>query len=380
MSESLWVDDASALERVVSEASLHDRYALDTEFHREKTYWPQLALVQLRFGDTIALIDPLACDPQSFRPLFESEALCVIHAAQQDLEVLRGATGTVPSRMFDTQIAAGFLGMSTPSLSSLVQATAKVVLPKGDRLTDWLRRPLTDAQRRYAASDVEYLLEIHDRQSERLVELGRLTWVELACEDLRVKPMGPVAPVDAWTRVKDVRTLKGDSRGVAQAVADWRERRAMHLDIPPRRVLSDMALLVVATTMPRTVDELGRCRGVDIRSFGGLADEVLEAVARGRQSSVRFPVSEAVDVDQRFRSVIPLVMAWISELARTHEIDSTLLATRQDVDEFVAGHETSRLRQGWRSDIVGTDLARILAGSVALRFDGRGRLELVETP
>jgi ribonuclease D len=380
MSESLWVDNASALERVVSEASLHDRYALDTEFHREKTYWPQLALVQLRYGDTIALIDPLACDPQSFSPLFESEALCVIHAAQQDLEVLRGATGAVPSRMFDTQIAAGFLGMSTPSLSSLVQATAKVVLPKGDRLTDWLRRPLTDAQRRYAASDVEYLLEIHDRQSERLGELGRLAWVERACEDLRVKPMGPVVPVDAWTRVKDVRTLKGESRGVAQAVAEWRERRAMHLDIPPRRVLSDMALLVVATTIPSSVDELGRCRGVDIRSFGGLADEVLEAVARGRQSSVRFPVSEAVDVDQRFRSVIPLVMAWIGELARTHEIDSTLLATRQDVDEFVAGHETSRLRQGWRRDIVGTDLGRILDGTAALHFDGRGRLELVEIP
>lgn len=380
MSESMWVDSASALEQVVSEASLHDRYALDTEFHREKTYWPQLALVQLRYGDTIALIDPLGCDPHSFRPLFESDSLCVIHAAQQDLEVLRSATGTVPSRMFDTQIAAGFLGMSTPSLSSLVQATAKVVLPKGDRLTDWLRRPLTEAQRRYAASDVEYLLDIHDRQSERLNELGRLAWVELACEDLRVRPMGPVAPADAWTRVKDVRTLKGESRGVAQAVAEWRERRAMHLDIPPRRVLSDMALLVVATTIPSNVDELGRCRGVDIRSFGGLADEVLEAVSRGRQASVRFPVSEAVEVDQRFRSVIPLVMAWIGELARTHEIDSTLLATRQDVDEFVAGSESSRLRHGWRRDIVGTDLGRILEGTAALRFDGRGRLELVEIP
>lgn len=380
MIQALWVDDGPTLERILADAREHDRYALDTEFHREKTYWPQLALVQLRYGDTIALIDPLACDPLIFRSLFESDALCVIHAAQQDLEVLRGATGTVPSRMFDTQIAAGFLGMSTPSLSALVQATAKITLPKGDRLTDWLRRPLTEAQRRYAASDVEYLLDIHDRQFERLVQLGRVSWVEDACEDLRVRPMGPITPADAWTRVKDVRTLKGESRGVAQAVAEWREHRAMHLDIPPRRVLSDMALLVVATTMPRTADELSRCRGVDIRSFGGLTDEVLAAIARGRETAVRLPVSATMEVDQRFRTVVPLVMAWIGELARVHEIDSTLLATRQDVDEFIAGSDSSRLRQGWRRDIVGSDLARILAGTAALRFDGKGRLELVEIP
>lgn len=376
--EVVWVEDSAILADLVAEAASEERYALDTEFHREKTYYPQLALVQLRFDGRTALVDPLACDPTALRPLFESSALCVIHAAQQDLEVLRGATGTVPGRMFDTQIAAGFLGMSTPSLSSLVQATAKVVLPKGDRLTDWLRRPLTDAQKRYAASDVEYLLEIHDRQAERLDSLGRLGWVERACEDLRVRPMGPVAPQDAWTRVKDVRTLKGESRGVAQAVAEWRERRAMHLDIPPRRVLSDMALLVVATTMPKNADELARCRGVDVRAFGGLVDEVLAAVSRGRQSVVRFPVTESVDVDQRFRSVVPLVMAWIGELARTHEIDPTLLATRQDVDEFVAGLDTARLRHGWRRDIVGTDIGRILDGAAALRFDGRGRLELID--
>jgi ribonuclease D len=378
MIETQWIEDASDLMVFVELAANSDRYALDTEFHREKTYFPQLALIQLRVGEQIALIDPIACDPKALVPLFESSALCVIHAAQQDLEVLRGATGSVPGTMFDTQIAAGFLGMSTPSLSTLVQSTTKVVIPKGDRLTDWLRRPLTDAQKRYAASDVEYLLQIHDRQRHRLDALGRLPWVEIACEDLRVKPMGPIAPESAWMRVKDVRTLKGESRGVAQAVAEWRERRAMQLDIPPRRVLSDMALLVVATAMPRTIDELGRCRGVDIRSIGPLATDVLEAVARGRDTVVRFPPTDAVEVDQRFRSVVPLVMAWISELARAHEIDPTLLATRQDVDEFVAGVDTARLRHGWRRDIVGSDLMRILDGSAGLHFDGQGRLLLAE--
>lgn len=380
MTKAVWIDHDSVLRECVEQALVADRYALDTEFHREKTYFPQLALIQLNIGDATWLVDPLSCDAALLEPLFTSASLCVIHAAQQDLEVLRLACGSVPQRIFDTQIAAGFLGMSTPSLSSLVQATAKVTLPKADRLTDWLRRPLTDAQRRYAAADVEYLLAIHTQQVERLQALGRLAWVEGSCEELRTRPNGPVSPDRAWLRVKDVKTLKGDARGVAQAVAEWRELRAMSLDIPPRRVLSDMALLVIASSGPASTDELMRCRGVDGRAVSGVADEIVEAVQRGRQSVVKFPTSGSAEIDPRYRSVVPLVMAWVGELARVHEVDPTFLATRQDVEEFIAGTDSCRLRNGWRRDMVGSDLAGILEGSAALRFDGAGRLELVKLP
>jgi ribonuclease D len=380
MTTSVWVDDDSVLHDCVRQAMVCDRYALDTEFHREKTYYPQLALIQVNTGTATWLVDPLACDVTLLGPLFASPSLCVIHAAQQDLEVLRLACGTAPRRIFDTQIAAGFLGMSTPSLSSLVQATAKVTLPKADRLTDWLRRPLTDAQRRYAAADVEYLLDIHARQVERLQALGRLAWVEGSCEELRSRPNGPVAPDRAWLRVKDVKTLKGEARGVAQAVAEWRELRAMGLDIPPRRVLSDMALLVIASSAPSTADELMRCRGVDGRAVSAVADEIVESVRRGRQSIVKFPTSGTSEIDPRYRAVVPLVMAWVGEIARIHEVDPTILATRQDVEEFIAGVDSCRLRNGWRKDMVGSDLAAILGGSAALRFDGAGRLELVKLP
>ncbi len=378
MKSTLWVSDDDVLRQLVDDAVTVARYALDTEFHREKTYYPQLALVQLKIGDQISLIDPLACDPSLLQPLFESSSLCVIHAAQQDLEILKWATGGIPRRIFDTQVAAGFLGLSTPSLSSLVQINAKVTLPKADRLTDWLRRPLTDAQRRYAAADVQYLFDIHDHQTARLEQMGRLAWVESACEDLRVKPNGPAPPDRAWLRVKDVKTLKGPSRGVAQAVAQWRELRAMELDLPPRRVLSDMALLAIASAMPSSTDELSSCRGVDGRSLAGSAGEIVNAVSRGRESDVRFPSSESAEIEPRFRSVIPLVMAWIAELARLHEVDSALLATRQDVDDFIAGAESARLNSGWRREMIGSDLASILHGKAAIRFDSSGKLELVD--
>ena len=168
----MWIDDDVALSALIDQAVESDRYALDTEFHREKTYYPKLALLQIRVGEVTALVDPLAINTQMLGRLFAADSLCIIHAAQQDLEVLQHASGSVPKRIFDTQLSSGFIGMSTPSLASLVQNELKISLPKGDRLTDWLRRPLTADQQKYAASDVDYLFVLHDSIMARLNELG----------------------------------------------------------------------------------------------------------------------------------------------------------------------------------------------------------------
>ncbi|MEL6891191.1 MAG: ribonuclease D, partial [Actinomycetota bacterium] len=207
-----WIDDQAELDAIVDELVACDRYALDTEFHRERTYFPKLALVQVawhRAADAtnseqhqeLVLIDPLAVDVAPFARLFASDSLCVIHAAQQDLDVLTHAVGSVPARMFDTQLAAGFVGYGTPSLVSLLQGEVGVTPAKGDRLTDWLRRPLTDAQRNYAATDVEYLLEVHDRLLAKLDERGRRSWADDACEELRTRPVSGSNPDDAWLRL-----------------------------------------------------------------------------------------------------------------------------------------------------------------------------------
>ena len=177
----MWIDDNDALNALIDEVVLSERYALDTEFHREKTYYPKLALLQIRVGETTALVDPLAVDTTLLVRLFACDSWCVVHAAQQDLEVLQHASGAIPKRIFDTQLSSGFIGMSTPSLASLVQNELKISLPKGDRLTDWLRRPLTADQQKYAASDVDYLFVLHDSIMARLTELGRASWAEEAC-------------------------------------------------------------------------------------------------------------------------------------------------------------------------------------------------------
>lgn len=376
----LWVDDDDTLDAIVDDLVLVDRYAIDTEFHREKTYYPQLALIQISWSGQIALIDPLAVDTRRLTRLFESSALAVVHAAQQDLEVLEHSCGVAPRRIFDTQLSAGFLGFSTPSLSSLVQSEFKVVLPKADRLTDWLRRPLSEAQIRYAASDVEFLLQLHDRLIERLTSQAREDWASEACEELRTRPHGPADPTLAWLKIKEVRSLRGRARGVAQSVAEWRERKAMAADIPPRRILSDMALLAIAQKMPHTEAELIQSRGVEARQIGGtVVRELLDAVGQGVTRDQQVPPNESDDVERDLRPAVTLISAWVSELARQHHIDVALLATRSDITALLRGQSQARLSQGWRAHIVGDDIKRIVSGYAGLSFDARGGLRLLDT-
>lgn len=376
ISEHFVADDAS-LRDVVSDAKNAQAYALDTEFHRERTYFPRLALVQLQWGRTNVLIDPLAVDPRGLADLLRGPGLAILHASQQDLEVLRYAVGDVPSRLFDTQLAAGFVGYSTPSLAALVQSQLKVTLSKGDRMTDWLRRPLTSSQCSYARSDVAHLEQLFERIRARLEELGRTTWVEEACEDLRQRPWGESNPDDAWLRIKDARALKGTARGVAQALAAWRERRAMATNVPLRRVMSDMALLGIAQAAPQSTEELAHARGVDERYLGGsVAREILAAVRDGRERVVEVDTQSHEPLEKRLRPAVTLVTAWIGELARSAEIDPMLVATNRDIVALLAGGE-SRLSHGWRRDLVGRDIQRLLKGESGLSFDGDGRLRLI---
>ncbi|MEI7548155.1 MAG: HRDC domain-containing protein, partial [Actinomycetota bacterium] len=349
-----WITTESDLADYVTRLLSQPRYALDTEFHRERTYFPKLALLQIADAEQTVLIDPLTCDLSPLKALFAGEVVAVLHAAQQDLDVLTHAVGAVPLRLYDTQLAAGFMGYSTPSLVSLLQAELKVTMGKGDRLTDWLRRPLSKEQCDYASSDVAHLLQLQDTIEAQLVADGRSEWARAACEELRMKPVSGVDPGMAWTRLKDVRMLKSKARGVAQAVAEWRERRAMSLDAPVRQVLPDLAVLGIAQKQPRTVDDLAQARGVDERhTRGTIGKELLAAVEKGIAAEASLPPAEGEELERHLRPAVSLVSAWVSEVARTQRIDTTLLATRNDLVSFLRGDESSRLAHGWRNEFLG---------------------------
>ncbi len=374
------VDDAGALDALVDELLGAPAYALDTEFHRERTYYPRLALFQVAWVGGIALVDPLAVDVAPLAAVLAGDGLAVIHAADQDLEVLDRACGRGPARLCDTQLAAGFLGLSSPSLSNLADRILGIRLEKGDQLTDWTRRPLTEAQRRYAADDVRFLLELERAIAARLETLGRQAWSEEECALLLGRARSPVVPEEAWWRLRHARQLHGRARAVAQCVAAWRERRAQALDQPTRYVLSDLALVAIAHHPLTSRSDLDHVRNLDPRQLGpSVVSELLEAVAEGvalPASKVRNP--PAAHGEPVARAAAALAGAWLGEEAHRLEIDSSLLATRADVAAFFQDEPGGRLVHSWRADLVGEQLRRLAAGDAALALEGGESLVLEE--
>lgn len=372
------ITDESDLTRFIETCVDVEAYAIDTEFHRERSYFPRVALLQINNGDEIALIDPLEVDAAPMKSLFESDAIAVLHAAGQDLEVFQHWVGLIPPRIFDTQLAAGFLGMSTPSLSALHDKLLRISLPKTSRLTDWLARPLSDDQLEYAASDVAHLLDLRDQLVEELESMGRLGWAEDEFEILRTHPRGRRDPDEAWRRIKAVRQLKGASFGAARAIAAWREGLAADLDQPVRFVLSDLALVGIAQRRPKTLDQLRSIRGVDDRLARNEQGEILlRLVEEGAElppPARNRPQSREPRPD--LRPAVALVAAWVGQLANELRIDPALLGTRADIEALVRGDADARLSQGWRAELAGEPIRRLMSGAAAVAFDGDGGLVL----
>lgn len=361
---------------IVEELVEVEAFGVDTEFHREKTYFPQLALVQLSWNDQKALVDPLTVDLTPFARALEGPATVVMHAASQDLEVLHRACGVLPRDLFDTQLAAGFCGHSLPSLSALVEKYYDVHLPKGDRLTDWLRRPLNDDQRTYAASDVEYLLGLQaTKLTATLSERGRLDWALDECQALRAKGQVIRDPDEAWLRIKEARSLRGADRGrgplgggLARASGGRSAGPAGALrPVRPRR----------GGRRPAAPQGPGRpgphpWRSTSATPRGGWARASSKPSPPVETRTRPCPAGPAYELDRKYRPAVALVAAWVSQLARDLEIETSLVATRADIESLLAGDPDARLTRGWRADLVGERIRRLVEGEAALAFDGRG--------
>lgn len=369
LGRAAWIADDAQLVALVDELSDRSRVAIDTEFHRERTYWPVCALVQIGWDTGRALIDPLAVDLRALAPLLVDRTV-VMHAAGQDLEVFRRSVGVVPDDLFDTQIAASFLGMSSIGLSPLVHKLIGADLPKADRLTDWLVRPLPEGALRYAESDVVHLFELHDQLSADLESRGRMPWVRSECDALVTKSLTDADPDTAWWRIKEARRLHGRAAAIAQEVAKWREAHAAATDRPLRSVLPDLALAGIAQRPPKSEDDLLKIRGLRDRGIPkSTRPELLAAIERGRSldlDAVRQPESNPVPAD--VRGALPLLMSWVSQRARELDLDPTVLATRGDLEAFLRGDEDARLGHGWRREALAADIDALLDGQATLSF------------
>lgn len=372
--EHEWIDTDDALDEVVDALLDSERYAIDTEFHRERTYYPQLALVQIAWHDRLVLIDPLAVDVAPLGEVLTSDSLAVLHACSQDLEVLQLATGESPRRIFDTQIAAAFVGMRSPSLASLHDQLLGLKLGKANRLTDWLRRPLEAAQRDYAASDVDHLLEIQDHLIEQLERQGRTGWADHEFEVARSKGLSVRNPEDAWMRIKEARTLGAGARAAARELAAWRELAAQERDIPVRHVMPDLAVVALAQRPPKEPGDVGRARGLERRQMSRKdAREVVDVLERAKDMPPPPAKARTTRSGPDLRPAVTLITAWLSQFADDNQLDPAMLGARADIEDFVRGDE-SKLSHGWRQDLVAVPIRALLDGEAAVAFDGDGRV------
>lgn len=358
-------------------AAAFDAIAVDTEFLRERTYRPHLCLIQVATPAESVAIDPLAINDLS--PLTElfvaPDVVKVFHSCSQDMEVLLDATGELPRPLFDTQVAAAFLGERLQiSYNGLVQAYCGITLPKTESLTDWSRRPLTPEQIEYALDDVRYLIQIYAKMHQKLVECGRLDWV---LDELRplTDPAKYVAHKhDAYLKVKRVTSLTRKQMAIARELAAWREHRAAKLDIPRRWVMSDEVLVALSKRVPRTVDDFRAVRGTEQLSEGDVT-AALVAIDRGvhcppknmppAQHHAHHPITPEME------SVCDLMYALLRLIADRAGVACAMIASRDDLADYVDHPERSRLREGWRFELVGTRLDDLLAGNMGLTVKDR---------
>ena len=354
--------------------------AVDTEFMREKVYHPRLCLIQMGTETEQVAVDPFAIsDPAPLVRLFTNPFLTkVFHACSQDMEVLLHYCGTLPWPLFDTQVAASFLGDHYQiGYGALVEDYCGVCLPKSESLTDWSRRPLDDAQIAYALDDVRYLPGIWRSMAAELERKGRASWVEPEFRHAADPASYAHDPRDAYRRVKRVGTLTRRQLAVARELAAWREGRALAIDRPRRWVLTDELLVETAKRCPTSAEALLRIRGT-----GELAPADRVQVLAAVRAGLACPADQLPETEHHTRPsldaecVCDLMYALTRKVADQEGIASAILASRDDLMGYLKHRARSPLATGWRYEVLGRHLDDLLAGQVGLTVKD-GRVELL---
>jgi ribonuclease D len=380
----IMISTVEALKDVVAQAREAECVALDTEFVWEDTYYPKLGIIQLGWSKTECyLIDAVAVHDLS--PLgdllADAHTVKILHDAQQDLWILRHATGVTACRIFDTRCAAGFAGMSsTLSLSNLLRMCLNVLLPKTETRTDWLQRPLSDEQLEYALDDVRYLPTLRDYLLKAVKQLGREAWLndELALYD-NESLYDDRDPDVQYQRVKGIGRLSRHELAVVRELAAWREAEAKVRDVPRSRVLSDEAFLEIARRKPKALGDFQRLRRVSERDVSRYGDVLISAVKRGLGLDEHAcpPASDNNRPNPVDDARLDLAMAFMRGRSLAEKVDIGLVAARSDVKDLVANGKSgkhSRLLRGWRYEFLGADLLALLSGKNAIGVDPKTKL------
>jgi len=345
---------------ICADLAQHQRLGVDTEFMREKTFFAELSLVQISTGASIYCVDPLAdADMQAFWETVTA-GTWVVHSARQDIEVIYQTANCLPTNIFDTQIAAGLLGLM-PQLgyASLVSELFGIDIPKTHTRANWLKRPLTDELLQYAAEDVQYLLPAYDRLAEDLDRKGRLAWAIEDSAMLLEPSLYVVDPALAIDRLKGARNLRGRNRAAAARLAAWRESEALRSNRPRQWIIKDSVLISLALERPAKVGDLQQIDGLPAGLIRRAGEDMLAAIRMAETDNNDYSPPRAPDEAQK--SLLKRMQQQVARCAEELGLAAETIASKRDLAAIIiGGNRDSRLLHGWRSELIGEQLLELL--------------------
>ncbi len=382
-SQIQFIDTPDAVAALAETLSGAPWLALDTEFLRERTYRPELCLLQIATGgpnNTVACIDPLAVDniDPILDVIYEPSTLKVLHAAGQDLEIFYWLRGEVPQNLFDTQVAAPLMGFAEQiGYGNLVSEVLNIELSKSHSRADWSRRPLPPKQLQYAADDVIYLSQMYPVMRDKLKQLGRLDWLDQEWIDM-TRPEIYEKPADEmWKRLRHIEKLKGPRLSIAQQLAGWRELTARQENLPRNWLMKDETITDLAKQMPDDMNELKHVRGLSTGTIRHHGQTIVDTINRAKDIA-----PEKVQIAKRKTKLTATEDAALDALtaitrlyASDLQINASILAPRKSLEDLLRGDRDTIVTQGWRCNLIGDALCDMLDGKSSLSFNN-GELTL----
>jgi ribonuclease D len=377
-----FVDTPDGLLALCEQLKGSEWLALDTEFIREKTYYPRLCLIQVCNGEVAACVDPLKLEDLGplLEILYDGSILKVLHAARQDLEIFLHDHQQLPMPVFDTQPAAALLGHGDQiGYANLVKQMLNIELPKDQTRTDWSQRPLDAHQQRYALDDVVYLGQLYLHIRGHLFDRERLQWLAADFATLVDPHTYFPEPRDMWKRTKGKQLLRGKQLAVLQRLAAWREQQARKRDLPRKWVLKDEVMIELSRRMPRDVSGLSRIRGLEPGHIRREGESLIGLINEGAETPrEQWPADggRPTPLDAQQEATVDMLSAALRLIADAHQLSPMAIATRKELEKFVRGEPGCVLLEGWRQALAGENLAAVMRGEQRLEIR-QGNLRLV---
>lgn len=377
-----YIDSDQKLADFCASIEAADYCAIDTEFVREKTYYPVLALIQIATEQHMGCIDPLAFD--DFEPLKKllqkTDLIKVFHSSSQDLEILFQSYEQVPTPVFDTQLAAAVLGYSHQiSYADLVLDITEVRLEKKYTRANWVNRPLTEGELDYAMDDVRYLMPVYRHLKSELASKNRSAWIEKELQSMSVESTYQIDTSLLWKKLKGVQKLKGLQLQIASLLCAWREVLAQQKNLPKRWVIKDELIIDIARLKPGSAAELATIRDATDKFVQQHAQTVLDFIERAQTiEPTQWPKHEKAKIlTPGQQSIADCLIAMCREIAEQNNIALATLATRKDIDNLITNRKNSQLAQGWRFEMAGEKLLDFIHGQTAIAADDKG-IQLID--